>query len=203
VGVLLTIAARVPSVSGEQWLTNGGFESGTSPWNIPSGVVTAACDAQEGGGAFGVTSTGTNTVAIRQTIFGPLPPGEYTLTGWRRVREGTAQVGIVLALTGPSGFPTGFTSPEVVPTGGDYTPFSLSTSVPWQPESILVALHVLNSSGAEVCFDSLELNTVAAEPTSTPTLTPTSPPQTEATATPTATSPAGGSPATATSTATV
>ena len=181
--VLAIVAVSAP-VSGQEWLTNGGFESGTAGWDVHLGDAFD-CVAHEGNGALGVTAASGGTTILRQNVEGALPAGEYTISGWTRVHDGQAEVGLIMAFNRPVGPPAGIHVPEPVVTGSNYTQFSFTRTANFAPESVLVALHVTTDSTAEVCFDSIQLTTPGGPPTVTPEPSATEEP--EATATPTAT----------------
>ena len=65
-----------PSVLGEQWLSNGGFENGTSGVLINDGAA-ADCEAQSGSGAVGVAAVDPDIGKIIIAVEGPLPAATF------------------------------------------------------------------------------------------------------------------------------
>ena len=200
---VVTLVFTVAPANGQQWLANGDFESGAGGWFIPSGSPVA-CEAYQGNGALGVSATATTDGRIATEIDGPLPAATYTLSGWTRVQSGAGIVRFTLAFGSGGGSVTGITVPDDIPSGAEYTHFSVSYTVGFSPESASIAFYIDTETGAELCIDSLELTT--PDPTPTPTLTPTStsipgetntavPSATVGTATATPSAPASSTPA--------
>ena len=186
VAAAIAVAVGVPRAGGQEWLTNGGFESGTDGWSVARSEPLVCSQIHQGSGALGVTAAPGGSTRVMQEVFGALPTGGYTLSGWTRVQDGEAEIDLTMAFTRPFGGPGGITVPVPIATGAQYTLFTITANANFSPESVLVAFDITTDSAAEVCFDGLQLTTTDPAPTVTPTPTATNVP--EATATPTLTS---------------
>ena len=186
-----------PSVLGEQWLANGGFENGTGNVQINLGSEID-CEAQAGSGALGVAVVDPDVGEVRIPVPGPLPGSSYTLSGWTRTQAGSGNISVELTFIGESGFPTSGGFSEGIATSATYTSFSVTGTAGVPLESAQITFEVQTIDTVELCIDSLQLTT--ADPTATPTDTPV--PDATATETPSPTATTAPS-ATATPTPTV
>jgi hypothetical protein len=192
------VAASAPliTVQSQEWLTNGGFESGQREWSYTTGEPVN-CPPRSGSFALGIRATDPNFALAVRNVFGSLPAGSYTLTGWayRTSPSGVFKVG--LSFLHDYGSRSGVTEPvRLDPGTSAYAPFTLvavnardtdtaTLSIELDPEDI----------DAEVCIDDLQITSMDPTPTATPISGATETP----TPVPTSTTPP---PANATSTAT-
>jgi carbohydrate binding protein with CBM4/9 domain len=188
-------ATVATSVKGAEWLPNGGFESGADGWAISSGG-SLACGEYEGLGALGVPAgAGAHPTRVQKQVSGDLPAGTYTLSGWTRVQSGSAQIQLATLAFNRQNVPpgVGFVGEPIV-SGSEYTAFSFTATVNFEPDSILILFEVATDSAGVVCFDNLSLTSEAQAPIPTTSPTATTTPPATATET-TAPSPTSSPPA--------
>ncbi len=180
---IASVASRLPAI-GQEWLTNGDFEAGLDAWTFETGDPID-CEARSGNIALGIGVTAPDNGRVFHDLFGPLPAGTYTITGWTVVQSGTAQLQVALAFASDGGFNTQFAIPAG--SGYEYVPFTVTATALRDADSARLSFDVAPTGTAEVCIDDLQITTQDPTPTATPTPSPTSPPGATATFTPTPT----------------
>jgi opacity protein-like surface antigen len=98
--LMILCAAAASPVHAQQWLADGGFETGGDAWLV-SGGSSAACEPHQGSGALGVGVSGQGEGKLSHQLEGQLTATTYTLSGWTRIRSGAGTVKVVLGLVTP------------------------------------------------------------------------------------------------------
>ena len=181
--VVAIVAFSLPAL-GQDWLTNGDFESGTSGW-VRVEAAPGECPAQAGNQALGLSIPGPTTGRVSRNVFGPLPSAEYTLTGWTQVTTG-ATVRVRLSFSHAFGDQSGITVPVGIQSGQQYTPFTVTAAAKAEADSATISFELVSDGPATLCIDSLRLVSEDEPPTAVPTSTATPVPGSSATPTPTA-----------------
>jgi hypothetical protein len=174
--LLAGLAALWRPASGQELLSNGGFEQGLTSW-IHDGASTSGCPARSGATAAALVSDEAETLAFaHQTIGGPFGGGPWVLTGWIKANSSPDVTIQLIWLAG--GFPLERVVLEVTP-GSEYARFSLLATEPADnPQALRVHVRLNSDSpGAVVCLDDLSLEE-GSLPTATPSqsATPTTEP---------------------------
>ena len=136
---------------------------------------------------------------MQRNVFGPLPEGTYTLTGWTKLQSGSGDFKVMVSFAYDTGEQGGMQLPISRATGSDYTSFTVSSEAGLPVDHVSVTFELDPQGGdAELCIDDLLLTTDDVPPTSTPvptaTTTPTPSPTTLPSATTTPTRTATASP---------
>ncbi|WP_329136398.1 M1 family aminopeptidase [Streptomyces sp. NBC_01476] len=176
-----------------QVITNGGFESGTSPWTASSGVITSGGgQAAHGGTRFawldGYGSTHTDTLA--QPVAVPAGCGAATLTVWLHIdTDETTTSTAYDKLTAKLGATTLATYSNL-DAGAGYVQRTYDVSA-FIGQNASLSFSATEDSGQQTSFviDDVALNVSGGSgptdpPTTPPTTPPTSPPPADSTRTP-------------------
>ena len=191
------VAQQAPALA-DQVLVNGGFEAGTSGWEI-AGSQAATCTARSGNAALALSRSGGTLVTATQHVANSAGLGPYQLSGYMKLAAGgSISLRVRLDWKNANGDTLAPASVNLSPAGS-YQSFSLSSGVGPTDATVLIVQFELLSAGT-LCIDDVSLEgpppvtsttipTATATPVvvDTPTRTPTLAPATHTPRPPTAT----------------
>ncbi len=164
-------------VAGQEHVTNGGFESGTTGWLFHNAGV-AECEG--GNHALRLAPPSGQLAFGRQRIDGPLAAGTYRVSGKAKRLTGSVSARLEITWHDNTDQVLDGTSPVNLPADGTYTPFQFEFAA--VPNTFSAVIGFSATSGTtlatfcidDVSFEGPPLATPTPIPTDTPTATSTS-----------------------------
>ena len=159
-------------VTGQEHVSNGGFESGNTDWLFHNADV-AECEA--GNHALRLAPPSGQLAFGRQRIEGPLAAGTYRISGKARRLAGSVSARLEMTWHDSTDQFLDGTSPVNLPADGTYTPFQFEfVAVPNTFSAVIRFSATSGTNPAIFCIDDISIEgPPLATPTSIPTDTPT------------------------------